>query len=60
MTGGEIDLGGSTADKLTLGNFANTLSVANIETVLGDAGNDVIYTSDVQTCSSISLAARIR
>jgi len=41
VTSGTIDLLAGT-DTLTLGNFANTLTVANIETVVGNSSADIV------------------
>src|SRR5690606_22568261 len=41
VSDGSIDLGGG-ADKLTLGNFTNTVTVANVESLLGGTDADVI------------------
>ena len=42
-SGSVIDLGGDgTGDKLTLGNFVNTLTVLNVETIIGGTTNDLV------------------
>ncbi len=52
-----IDLGGG-SDTLTLGNFVNKLSVANVETVIGGSGYDTVTLSTaLGSAMSIDLGA---
>ncbi|NBX20631.1 MAG: hypothetical protein EBR58_04295, partial [Betaproteobacteria bacterium] len=51
-----IDLGSGT-DSLTLGNFANTGTIANIESVTGNSGVDQVTLSTTLTAGQINLGA---
>ena len=44
---------------MTLGNFANTVSVYSIETVAGGTGDDIVFIKSLVTNASFTLGAGI-
>ena len=55
MTGGTVDLGGG-SDTLILGDFANTLTVDNVETMTGNGSADTVTLGTAVT-GSVDLGA---
>ncbi|MGO4843165.1 hypothetical protein AB4144_63920, partial [Rhizobiaceae sp. 2RAB30] len=55
LTGTSVNLGGGT-DRLILGNFANTGTVSNVETITGNAGTDLITLGTAISKGVIDLA----